>query len=40
MKLSGSSPTIWHFIVFLLVLYSDPDDDRKSGRNMLIMDKT
>ena len=29
--------TILHFVVFLVLLYSYPDDESKSDQNMLVM---
>jgi len=35
--LSGSTYTILQFVVFLVLLYSYPDDDSKSHQNMLVI---
>lgn len=35
--LSGSTYTIWQFIVFLVLLWSNPDDGIRSDRNILVI---
>jgi hypothetical protein len=35
--ISGATYTVWQFIVFLVPLQSYPDGDRKSGRNVLVI---
>jgi len=38
--LSGSTYTILHFVVFLVLMHSHPDDDSKRDQNMLIINNT
>jgi len=35
---NGSTYTILRYVVFLIPLYSYPDDDSKSDQNMLVID--
>jgi hypothetical protein len=34
--LSGSTSTVWQFIVFIVLLLSYPGDDRRSDQNTLV----